>query len=167
MDEKYENNEELELEQDEQELEETDEEESEESEEEESGDLQDTLDKLGLSRADYFKLKKGKAKPQTKQVRESSNVDRDELYLVAKGLDDDEIEQALEIARLKKVSAKEAIKDPLFKAYKTVKEQEAKAKSTSLPNSSRGRRQRKEKSLSTPGLTEAERKALWKKQMGQ
>lgn len=72
---------------------------------------------------------KDKPKTETQSTNSPPAADADELRLIAKGLSDEEIEQAKVIAKGTGKNLVEAIKSPLFTAFqKELKEQERKDK---------------------------------------
>ena len=107
-----------------------------------------------------------KHKNKAKQTSNTTGLTREEAILFAKGLSEDEVSYASEVAKIKKISLQEASEHSHFIIWKKEKEKESKTKETSLANSSRGSRVRKEKTLATPGLSKEERHALKRKQLG-
>lgn len=101
---------------------------------EEAIDLEE-VERLRKAKSDLTARAK-KAEEELRQLKKSdaplnsnSQVDKDELKLIARGLSDEEIEQAKVIAKGKDVILTEAIKDPMFLAYQTdLKERERKEK---------------------------------------
>lgn len=90
--------------------------------------------------------------------------DPDELRLIARGLSDEEIEQAKVVSRGKSIPLTEALKDPMFQSFqKDFKEQEKKAKAKL--GASKGSGQTEEHSFKS-GQTEEDHKELWKETIG-
>lgn len=85
----------------------------------------------------------------------------EELKLIAKGLSDEDIEQAKVIAKGKGISLQDAIKDPLFEAHQKVEREKARREEARL-GASKGSGQ-SEKETFRPGMTDEEHKELWKK----
>jgi hypothetical protein len=113
--------------------------------------------------AEARELKKKLRELETKPTNQPT-VDPDELRLLAKGLSDEEIDQAKVIARGKGVGLQEALKDPLFTAFqKEQKEQERKEKARL--GAAKGSDPAAEKRIKS-GMTEDEFKAAWKDAMG-
>ena len=110
--------------------------------------------------AELKELKKAPPKVQTAQTE-----DRDELRLIAKGLSDEEIEQAKVIAKGKGISLAESLKDSMFIAYqKELKEQQRKEKAKL--GASKGSNQSGDETLIKSGMSEAEHKEVWNKVLG-
>lgn len=86
----------------------------------------------------------------------------DELKLIARGLSDEDIEQAKVIAKGKDISLAEAIKDPLFTAHQSVAKEQKRKEDAKL-GASRGSGQAETKGF-RPGMTPEEHKALWREQ---
>jgi len=108
-------------------------------------------------------LKTLKAKPQ-----ETNNDPQfqDELKLVARGLSDEEIEQAKVIARGKGIALTEAVKDPLFLTYQAdLKEKERKEKAKLGASKGSGEGQEDEPEVK-PGMTRDEHQEKFKKIVG-
>jgi len=127
-----------------------------------------------LSKSEFTKLKrqaiayksqKENSPAPLKEKKGSSDINRDELYLIAKGYDDDALAQLQIIARGSGVSLKEALENPLFKTYETKqKEEERRAKAKLGASNGSGFQQGGP--LIKPGMTEAEHKAVWEKFSG-
>lgn len=108
----------------------------EETEEEEEIAL--TEDEVTISKAKFSAMQRkaiayDASKKQTQKPQENINnnpsIQADELKLIARGLSDEEIEQAKVIAKGKDIPLLESIKDPLFISYQTdFKEKERKEK---------------------------------------
>jgi len=100
-------------------------------------------------------------KPETKQTNSPPTTDADELRLIAKGLSDEEIDQAKIIAKGTDKTLAEAIKSDLFVAFQEkLKEQQKKEKARL--NASKGSSQETRKSPSE--MTRSEHEA-WAKEM--
>lgn len=89
----------------------------------------------------------------------------DELKLIARGLSDEEIEQAKVIAKGKGIVLTEAIKDPLFLVYQSdLKEKERKEKAKL--GASKGSGESQDDTLIKPEMTREEHEKAFKKVMG-
>ncbi len=92
--------------------------------------------------------------------------DPDELRLMARGLSDEEIDQAKILAKGNGTSLAEAIKSPLFKLYQeNLKEEERKEKAK-LGASSGSGQQAEELGANQVDLSKDDHKAVWKKALG-
>jgi hypothetical protein len=106
-------------------------------------------------------LKALKANPPIKNDPQLS----DELKLIARGLSDEEIEQAKVIAKGKGIVLAEAIKDPLFLVFQSdLKEKERKEKAKL--GASKGSGESQDELLVKPEMTREEHQAIFKKVMG-
>lgn len=90
----------------------------------------------------------------------SPAVDVDERILKSQGMDNDLLKQLKDVARLRNVGLIEAQSDPLFTGIKDQYEKDKKQKAASLPASRGSGTTKPKKTLSTPGLTKEEHKAL-------
>lgn len=127
-----------------------------------------------LSKSEFTKLKrqaiayksqKENSPAPLKEKKSSSDISRDELYLIAKGYDDDALAQLQIIARGSGVSLKEALENPLFKNYETKqKEEERKAKAKLGASNGSGFSQGGP--AIKPNMTVDEHKAIWAKMSG-
>jgi hypothetical protein len=126
-----------------------------------------------LTKSEFTKLKRQaiayksqkENSPVSKERKSSPDINKDELYLVAKGYDDDAIEQLQIIARGSGVSLKEALENPLFKNYEAKqKEEERRSKAKLGASNSSGYSQGGP--AIKPGMTEAEHRAIWAKMSG-
>lgn len=103
---------------------------------EDAVDLQDKLDASEMAKSQILarakkaegELKRLKAEPHTQQNNNDSQLS-EELKLIARGLSDEEIEQAKVIAKGKGIPLTESIKDPLFTIFQAdLKEKERREK---------------------------------------
>ena len=137
---------------------------------EETTDLAGELEKARKANAQILarakraeeEVKKFKASGETKAQPNLNNVlSREEAFLIAKGYDDESLNQIQVIAKGKGISMLEAEKDALFVSYKEKKESEAKAEKAKL-GASKGSGQKESK----PGFNNFEsledHKKLWK-----
>lgn len=127
-----------------------------------------------LSKSEYTKLKRRAIAYQSlkenspaplKEKKSSSDINRDELYLIAKGYDDDALAQLQIIARGTGTSLKEALENPLFKNYEAKqKEEERRAKAKLGASNGSGFSQGGP--AIKPNMTVDEHKAIWAKMSG-
>lgn len=142
---------------------------NESSEQEDTVDLAEELEKQRKANAQINarakraeeELKTLRANPPLKQDTQLS----DELKLIARGLSDEEIEQAKVVAKGKGIVLTEAIKDPLFLSYQaTLKEQERKEKAKL--GASKGSGESQDNTLIKSEMTREEHQEAFKKVMG-
>ena len=110
-----------------------------------------------------YKANKGdkvESKPTTHNPQLS-----DELKLIARGLSDEEIDQAKVIAKGKGINLTEAIKDPLFVTYQNNLKEEQRKESARL-GASTGSGESQETSDIRPDMTREEHEKAFKKFMG-
>jgi len=139
--------------------------------EEDTQDLSAELEKERIAKAQILarakkaeqELKDLKAKPQVNNNNDPQLSD--ELKLIARGLSDEEIEQAKVIAKGKNISLPEATKDPLFTIFqKDLKDKERKEKAKL--GASKGSGETEEKSEIKSGMTREEHQEVFKKIAG-
>lgn len=127
-----------------------------------------------LSKSEFTKLKrqaiayksqKENSPAPLKEKKGSSDINRDELFLIAKGYDDDAIAQLQIIARGSGTSLKEALENPLFKNYEAKQKEEARRAKAKL-GASNGSGYSQGGPAIKPGMTEAEHRAVWEKMSG-
>lgn len=142
---------------------------NENSEQEDTVALQEKLDQAEKAKSQILarakkaeeELKALKANPPVKSDPQLS----DELKLIARGLSDEEIEQAKVIAKGKGIVLAEAIKDPLFLTYQAdLKEKEKKEKAKL--GASKGSGESEEETLIKPDMSREEHQKVFKKIMG-
>lgn len=136
---------------------------TEESEPQE-GDSTEEIAELKKKHAiEMRKLRKELKKTETKEKDTApQSLTREEAKLYARGLEDDEVDRVIRIAKLDGISLTEAYNSDDFKSYKEKKERQAKREAAQLgagkgASSNAGQK----KSLNTPGLTAEEHKKLW------
>lgn len=122
----------------------------------------DILARTRKAEAELKKLKEAQANPPLKQDTQLS----DELKLIARGLSDEEIEQAKVIAKGKGIVLTEAIKDPLFLSYQATLKEEARKEKAKL-GASKGSGESRDDTLIKPDMTREEHQEAFKKVMGQ
>lgn len=145
-----------------------------ESNEEEQETESSQEDTVTLSKSEFTKLKrqaiayKSQKENQPAPLKEKtggSDINRDELYLVAKGYDDDALEQLRIIARGSGTTLRDAINNPLFKTYETNQKNEER-KSKAKLNASNGSSYSQGGPAIKPNMTVDEHKAIWEKMSG-
>jgi len=125
-----------------------------------------------LTKSEFTKLKRQaiayksqkENPPAPKEKKGSSDINRDELFLVAKGYDDDAIAQLQIIARGSGTSLRDALENPLFKNYEAKQKEEARKAKAKL-GASNGSGYSQGGPAIKPGMSEAEHKAVWEKMM--
>ena len=142
---------------------------TENSEQEDTVALQKKLDDAEKAKSQILarakkaeeELKVLKANPPIKSDPQLS----DELKLIARGLSDEEIEQAKVIAKGKGIVLTEAIKDPLFLVFQdNLKEKEKKEKARL--GASKGSGESQDETLIKPEMSREEHEKAFKKVMG-
>lgn len=109
--------------------------------------------------AKLAKQEKAELEKRLKQTNSPPSTDADELRLIARGLSDEEIDQAKVIAKGTDKSLSEAIKSPLFVAFqKDLKDQQRKEKAKL--NASKGSSQESDKSTSDMSRDEHQKLAM-------
>lgn len=106
-----------------------------------------------------------KAKQEVKVEVPAQTADPDELRLIAKGLSDQEIDQAKVIAKGRGISLPEALKDPLLIAYRKELEEQRRKEKAKL-GASKGSGQADDEILVKPGTTLEEHRLIWEKALG-
>lgn len=111
-----------------------------------------------------LKEKAGEATQITNNAPSEETIDV--KILQSQGLDDEAIGYLKKIAQVNGTTLIEAKKDELYKAFEEKREREEKAKKASLGASRGSGAIRKEKSITSPGLSDEEHKELWRKSLG-
>lgn len=146
------------------------EDETEEETEEESPGSDDEVAELKKRNAILQRKLKKATKPNEepkKETQTAESLSREEAKLYAKGLEDDEVDRVIKIAKLDGVSLTEAYQSEDFKLYKEKKDREAKRAAAQLGAARGGSANAgQSKDFNTPGLTEDDHKKLWKKSVG-
>ena len=142
---------------------------NEDSEQEDTVALQEKLDKAEQAKSQLTARAK-KAEEELKALKANPPVNNDpqlsdELKLIARGLSDEEIEQAKVIAKGKGVVLAEAIKDPLFLSYQATLKEERRKEKAKL-GASKGSGESQDETLIKPGMTREEHQEAFKKLMG-
>jgi len=109
---------------------------------------------------------KKKAEPKKAEVKVETPVatlTREEAILIAKGLDEKDLDTLNAVAKAKGITLSQAKDDELFVAYQEKKEKERKNAESKL-GASKGASVKREKSPAE--MTPEEHKAYWKKSMG-
>ena len=128
-------------------------------------------DTITLSKSEYTKLKRQaiayksqkENQPAPSKVKTgSSDINKDELYLVAKGYDDEAIAQLQIIARGTGSSLKEALENPLFKNYEA-KQREEERRAKAKLGASNGSGFSQGGPAIKPNMSVDDHKAVWAK----
>lgn len=131
-------------------------------------------DTVTLTKSEFTKLKrqaiayKSQKENQPASLKEktgSSDINRDELYLVAKGYDDDALEQLRIIARGTGTTLRDALNNPLFKNYEA-KQKEDERRSKAKLGASNSSTYSQGGPVIKPNMTVDEHKAIWAKMSG-
>ncbi len=110
------------------------------------------------------KAKQANVRPEPKQqTLETNYLTREEGILIAKGMDDEALNQLKVIAKGKGVSLLDAEKDPLFTTYFEKVQKEKRAEQAKL-GASKGSAYKETKAEFKSGLSREEHMALWKEQ---
>lgn len=129
-------------------------------------------DVVTLKKSEYTKLKRRaiayqslkENSPAPTEKKNSPDINTDELYLVAKGYEDNEIDQLKIIARGSNITLREAVNSDLFKVYQEKLQAEArKAKAKLSASNSSG--VSNNQPVMKPGMTTDEHRAAWEKMM--
>lgn len=131
----------------------------------------DTFARQAVARAKKaeadLKALKEKAGEATQIINNAPSEETiDVKILQSQGLDDEAIAYLKKIAQVNGTTLIEAKKDELYKAFEEKREREEKAKKASLGASRGSGAIRKEKSITSPGLSDEEHKELWRKSLG-
>lgn len=139
------------------------------SEQDDTVTLQEKLDKAEQAKSQLTARAK-KAEEELKTLKANHPLTQDpqlsdELKLIARGLSDEEIEQAKVVAKGKGIILTEAIKDPLFLTYQSdLKDKQRKEKAKL--GASKGSGESQDDTLIKPDMTRDEHKEAFKKVMG-
>lgn len=121
-----------------------------------------------------------KAEEEAKKLRsktvteESSTINKTALseenvdvkILQSQGMDEEAIEYLKKLAKVNETSLLAAQHDELFVSYKSQKEAKEKAEKATLGASRGSGQMKKGKNFSTPGLSDADHKEMWRKAEG-
>jgi len=133
---------------------------------EEKEALRKELEKLKFENAKLFQrnktLKSSKTTPN--KPGELTKDQRDEIVMLAKGVDEEIIEEAKDLSKAKGIPLSEAIKLPIIQAYQERKEQESRSKQASLGASAKAGAH--SEPLIRPNMSREEHMAAWKKMTG-
>lgn len=122
------------------------------------------LDILARTRKAEAELKKLKAEQAQPHINNDPQLS-DELKLIARGLSDEEIDQAKVIAKGKGVVLAEAIKDPLFLSYQATLKEQARKEKAKL-GASKGSGESRDDTLIKENMSREEHMEAFKKVMG-
>jgi len=136
---------------------------------EETVDLSDELEKERQAKSQILARAK-KAEAELKELKAKSSLNNDpqlsdELKLIARGLSDEEIEQAKIIAKGKGIALPEAIKEPLFLTFQSDLKDKKRKEDAKL-GASKGSGESKDESGITSNMTRDEHMKAFKKVMG-
>ncbi len=138
---------------------------------EDTVDLAEQLEKERTAKIQILaRAKKAEEELKSLKARSQDNKNNDpqlsdELKLIARGLSDDEIEQAKIIAKGRDIALTEAIKDPLFTIFQAdLKEKQRKEKAKL--GASKGSGESKEENEIKPGMSREEHQEVFKKLVG-
>jgi len=133
--------------------------------------LQEKLDLAEKAKSQILaRAKKAEEELKALKAKTQENINKDpqlsdELKLIARGLSDEEIEQAKVVAKGKGIPLTEAIKDPLFVVYQgDLKEK--KRKEDAKLGASKGSGESGDDTLVKPGMSDEEHRQAFKKVMG-
>lgn len=127
---------------------------------------QQILARAKKAEAELKALKEKKPEATQNTTSNLSSEDIEVTILRAQKTSDDEIAYLKKLAKVNGTSIIEAQNDELFLNYKAKKEAQEKSERAKLGASRGSGSVRKEKTINTPGLSDAEHKALWKEQNG-
>ena len=139
------------------------------SEQEDAVALQEKLDKAEQAKSQLTaRARKAEEELKTLKANHPLNPDpqlSDELKLIARGLSDEEIEQAKVVAKGKGIALTEAIKEPLFLTFQNdLKDKQRKEKAKL--GASKGSGESQDESLIKPEMTREEHKKAFDQVMG-
>ena len=108
------------------------------------------------------------AKPEETKPEPITNnsLTREEVILLAKGMDEEAMNQLQAISKGKGISLLEAKEDPMFVAYNEQREKNLKAEQAKLGASKGSGAKKGKPDFSTPGLSKEDHKKLWQEKMG-
>lgn len=106
---------------------------------------------------------KAASSPATVPAPASSQPNVEEVVLLAQGLPEELLGELKAVASVRKVSLIKAQNDPIFVAVKEKFEKDKKQKESAMPASRGSGSVKPTKTVSTPGLTRDEHKALFQK----
>lgn len=112
-----------------------------------------------------LELKELKQKMKPQNITNQDPMLTEELRLIARGLSDEEIDQAKVIAKGKGIALQNAIKDPLFVAFQNDLKEREKKENAKL-GASKGSSESPDDSLIKPGMSRNEHMEVFKKIMG-
>lgn len=116
-------------------------------------------DEADQAKKDLATEREKNARPEVKPEAQS---DPEEIKLIARGLSDQEIDEAKSIAKGKGISLSDAVKTPIFKLFQdNIKEEERKERAK-LGASAGSNREGESEITVKPGTTTDEHKKIWK-----
>jgi hypothetical protein len=142
---------------------------NESSEQEDTVDLAEEVERLRKANS-QINARAKKAEEELKTFKANPPIKRDpqlsdELKLIARGLSDEEIEQAKVVAKGKGIVLTEAIKDPLFVIFQSDLKEKQRKENAKL-GASKGSGESADDTLIKPEMTRDEHKKAFEKVMG-
>jgi len=110
-------------------------------------------------------LKGQGTKTEASPVAQASGLTREEAILFAQGLSEEEVAKAQRIALIEGVSVTEAIKDPIYQAWKTKNEETKKSEQASVGTSTGSPTAKQKQDFNSKGLEREDHKALFKSRL--
>lgn len=139
--------------------------------------LKEELEKANLAKQQILarakkaeaELKTLKTESATQNINNTNTLtaeDIDVKILKAQGLSEDEINYLRKLAKVNETTLIEAQSDEMYQVFKKKKEDDLKAEKARLGASRGSGSVKQTKTVSSPGLTPEEHKALWRESMG-
>lgn len=151
---------ELEAEQNQEELEETSVETNDTDSQEEVDWKAEALKWQAIAKRKAKQVEKPKVEARPERTL-TDTPSREELILIAKGMEEEDLDQLKVIAKGKGISLKDAEKDPLFEAYYSKVQKERKAEQAKLGASRGSGYQKNQPDFANPNLSEDEHRKLF------
>jgi len=107
-------------------------------------------------------LKEQGTKTEAKPVENSTGLTREEAILFSQGLSEEEVAKAQRIALIEGVSVTEAIKDPIYQAWKTKREEAITSEKASVGTSTGSPTAKQKQDFGSKDLKREDHKALFK-----
>ncbi len=111
-------------------------------------------------------LTRGSSTVEAPVASTNTGLSREEAILFAKGLSEQEVDQASKIAKIEGISLTEALNDDMFVAWKEAQERKAKSAKAQLGASNGSPQSPEKKSFDSKGLEREDHKALFDKRLG-
>lgn len=113
-----------------------------------------------------LKATKAQTAPPTQNTNNLTSLDIEAKILKAQRISDEDINYLKKIAAFNNTSLIDAVEDDMYSAYKLKKEAEEKSEKAKLGVSSRSGTVKQKQTVSSPGLSDSEHKALWREANG-